>query len=140
MMYIFQNKNFKKLIVSTLKKNKNIQFINKNIKNIDATNCFIQCEKDKKFYDLIILCLGNNSTINNILPARKIQKSYDEIAFTLLVKSNLDIKNSSQFFLKEGPLAILPYDKKKISIIWSLKKNFFIKNEKKIKTLTIEKN
>ena len=139
MMYIFQNKNLKKLIVSTLKKNKKIKFINKNIKNIDATNCFIQCEKDKKFYDLIILCLGNNSTINNILPPRKIQKSYDEIAFTLLVKSNLDIKNSSQFFLKEGPLAILPYDKNKISIIWSLKKNFFIKNEKKIKNLTIEK-
>ena len=57
MMQIFQNKNFKKLIVSTLKKNKNIQFINKNIKNIDATNCFIQCEKDKCFNCVHKFCI-----------------------------------------------------------------------------------
>ena len=42
--------------------------------------------------------------------------------------------STSQFFLKEGPLAILPFSKKNFSFVWSVKKEFIKKNIKSIVT------
>jgi 2-octaprenyl-6-methoxyphenol hydroxylase len=36
----------------------------------------------------------------------------------------------SQFFLKEGPLAILPFNKKIFSVVWSVSNSFYSKNSK----------
>ena len=36
--------------------------------------------------------------------------------------------NTSQFFLKEGPLAILPFSKNNFSFVWSVNKGFVTKN------------
>ena len=45
-----------------------------------------------------------------------------------------NLKNvvTSQFFLKEGPLAILPFSKNNFSFVWSVKKEFVTKNIKSI--------
>ena len=51
----------------------------------------------------------------NITKIRSIKKDYKEIAITGYVKHNFKSLNTSQFFLKEGPLAILPFSKKSIS-------------------------
>ena len=60
-------------------------------------------------------------------------------AFTSLVTHNADIIYPKQYFLKEGPLAILPFSKDYFSFVWSVKKYFFENNSKKITTLVKNK-
>jgi len=136
LMYIFENKKVKSFILKELKKQKNVRFINKEIKSIDYKDTSI-CLNNKKFhYDIIILCLGNNSKIyNNFLKSRNIIKNYNEIALTGVIEHNLKIDNPSQYFLDDGPLAILPFKKNKSSFVWSVKNTFYIKNKKTIKNL-----
>ena len=52
---------------------------------------------------------------------------------------NLKDLNTAQYFLKEGPLAILPFSKNYFSFVWSVKKYFFEINSKKITNLVKEK-
>ena len=136
LMYIFENKKVKSFILKELKKQKNVRFINKEIASIDYKDTSI-CLNNKKFhYDIIILCLGNNSKIyNNFLKSRNIIKNYNEIALTGVIEHNLKIDNPSQYFLDDGPLAILPFKKNKSSFVWSVKNTFYIKNKKTIKNL-----
>ena len=76
-----------------------------------------------------VLCLGRNSKIyQNIVNSRSINKDYREIALTGYVKHNIKNLNTTQFFLKEGPLAILPFSKNNFSFVWSVKNNFIVKN------------
>ena len=44
------------------------------------------------------------------------------------MKHRSNIFTASQYFLKEGPLAILPLSKKKFSLIWSINSNFNLEN------------
>ena len=94
---------------------------------------------------------GNSKLYNKIDYGRAIKKNYKEIAITTTIKHNSKINNASQFFLKEGPLAILPFGKDAFSLVWSVSNSFFYKNnsslkkkiEMKLKTLlsnTIIKN
>ena len=76
---------------------------------------------------------------------RFIENNYDEIAFTTIVKHKSKINGSKQYFLKEGPLAILPVNQNQFSLIWSVSKkynlnniNFLIKDKLK-KILKFEK-
>ena len=129
LMYIFQNKELKKELKKLIIKKKNIKIIKKNISDIDYSNGSISLNKSKFSYDLIILCVGNNSKLyNKIAQGRSIEKNYKEIALTTIVKHNSKINKVSQFFLKEGPLAILPFSKKMFSVVWSVKASYF--NEK----------
>jgi 2-polyprenyl-6-methoxyphenol hydroxylase-like FAD-dependent oxidoreductase len=120
LMYVFENDKIKKVLLKEIKKKK-IKIIKKNItklSNLDA-------------YDLKILCLGRKSKIyQNIVNSRSIVKDYKEIALTGYIKHDLKNVNTCQFFLKEGPLAILPYSKNSFSFIWSVKKEFLKKNIK----------
>jgi len=136
LMYIFENNKVKSFILKELKKQKNVRFINKEITSIDYKDTSI-CLNNKKFhYDIIILCLGNNSKIyNNFLKSRNIIKNYNEVALTGVIEHNLKIENPSQYFLDDGPLAILPFKKNKSSFVWSVKNNFYIKNKKTIKNI-----
>jgi len=70
---------------------------------------------------------------------RSIEKNYEEIALTAVINHSTRIENVSQFFLKEGPLAILPFQKKKFSIVWSVCNEFFNINKKNIKKILSEK-
>ena len=129
LMYVFENDKIKSVLLKEISKNK-IKLIRKDLKNLD----------ELKNYDLIILCIGGQSTIyNNITKIRSIKKDYKEIAITGYVKHNFKKINTSQFFLKEGPLAILPFSKNYFSFVWSVKKHFFKNNLKKISTLVKNK-
>ncbi len=125
LMYVFENDKIKNLLLKEISKKK-IKIIKKQIKDF----------KELKNYNLTILCLGGDSKIyKKIINKRSIEKNYKEIAVTGYIKHNLKYLNTSQFFLKEGPLAILPFSKNFFSFVWSLRKDFFEKNQKKIKYL-----
>ena len=118
LMYVFENNKVKEVLMKEIKKKK-IKIIKKNITKIN----------DLDAYDLKVLCLGRNSKIyQNIVNNRSIEKDYKEIALTGYVKHNLKDVITSQFFLKEGPLAILPFSKSNFSFVWSVKKEFIKKN------------
>ncbi len=122
LMHVYQNDKFKKTLLKEIKIKK-IKKIYKNIKNLNVL----------KNYDLIILCLGGNSTIyDKIIKDKSIQKDYNEIAVTGHVKHKIKNIKTSQFFLKEGPLAILPFSQNYFSFVWSLDKNFYEFKKEKI--------
>ena len=127
LMYIFENNKIKKTLLNEIKSQK-IKIIKKHITKLS----------DLDDYDLKILCLGRDSKIyQKIDKSRPIDKDYKEIALTGCVKHNLKNVSTSQFFLKEGPLAILPFSKNNFSFVWSVKKNFIKKNIKFIITSKI---
>ena len=127
LMYVFENDKVKEVLLKEIKKKK-IKIIKKNISKIS----------DLDAYDLKVLCLGRNSKIyKNIINSRSIKKDYKEIALTGYVKHNLKDIHTSQFFLKEGPLAILPFSKSNFSFVWSIKKELIKKNIKSVITSKI---
>tara|TARA_B100000963_G_scaffold115336_1_gene100454 strand:+ start:44 stop:1153 length:1110 start_codon:yes stop_codon:yes gene_type:complete len=129
LMYVFENDKVKSLLLKEILKNK-IKLIRKDVKKL----------VELKNYDLIILCVGGQSKIyNNISKIRSIKKNYKEIAITGYVRHNYKTLNTCQFFLKEGPLAILPFSKNYFSFVWSVKKHFFEINSKKITSLVKNK-
>ena len=139
-MYIFQNKDFKKKLKKIISSKKNIKLIKKNIKNIDSGSSSICVEKKKISYDLIILCIGGFSKLySKIEASRSIKKSYKEVAITATITHKANIKNSSQFFLKEGPLAVLPFQKNTFSTVWSVNTDYFKLNEQNLKRILNEK-
>ncbi len=118
LMYVFENEKIKNNIKKIIK-NKKIQIIHKVVKNIE----------EFKRYDLTILCLGRKSKLyNKLIKTRSIKKDYKELAVTGFVKHNFKNLKTSQFFLKEGPFAVLPFSKNYFSFVWSLKKDFYEKN------------
>ena len=123
-----------------ISKKKKIKIKKKKIEDINNEEGFIRYAKKKIFYDLIILSTGGNSKLyDTIDEGRSIKKNYEELALTAIIKHNARIENSSQFFLKEGPLAILPFKKKVFSIVWSVSSKFFDINKKNIKNILSEK-
>jgi 2-polyprenyl-6-methoxyphenol hydroxylase-like FAD-dependent oxidoreductase len=115
LMYIFENNKIKNILLKEINKRK-IKIIRKNIKKLNEFNN----------YDLTILCLGRDSRIyQGINKNRSIDKDYNEIAITGYVKHKLKNLNTSQFFLKQGPLALLPFSKNSFSFVWSLNKTFY---------------
>ena len=140
LMYIFKNKELKKQLSKEIQKKKNIRLIRKDITDIDYTNGGILLEKKKFLYDLIILCIGSRSKLyTNVTYGRSIEKNYKEVAVTAIVKHQTKISKVSQFFLKEGPLAILPFNKKGFSLVWSVSSIFFEKNNKFFKNILEKK-
>jgi len=139
-MHIFKNKDLKKKLDKIISSRKNIKLIKRNIENINSKDSSIVLGKKKVFYDLIILCIGGLSKFYlKIEGGRSIKKNYEEVAITAIVKHNAKIKNPSQFFLKEGPLAILPFKKNSFSTVWSVNNNFFDSNEKDLKEILTKK-
>jgi len=139
-MYIFQNKELKKKLEAIILKKKNIKLIKKRIKDINHEEGHISSGKKIIFYDLIILSIGSRSGLyNKIEQGRSIKKNYNELALTTIIKQNSKIENVSQFFLKEGPLAILPFHKRMFSVVWSVSSSFFQENNENLKKILSEK-
>ena len=125
LMYVFENNKIKNALLEEIKKKK-IKISYKDVKTVNGLND----------YELIILCLGGNSKIySSIVKGRSIKKDYKEIAITGYVKHKIKNLKTSQFFLKEGPLAILPFSKSNFSFVWSVNKDFYNFNSKKIARL-----
>ena len=132
LMFFFENRVTKKHLFRLLKKTK-IKVYKKTIKSIDLAANKVSTSFSSKSYDLIFLCLGSNSPIyQKINGNREIQKNYKEHSITCSVKHQIKNLGAQQFFLKEGPLAILPYNKNKFSVVWSIEDRYFIKNKKNI--------
>ena len=122
LMYVFENDKIKSLLLKEIKQIK-IKIIRNEIKNLD----------ELKIYDLAILCLGGQTKIyDKIIKRRSNNKDYREVAVTGYIKHKFKNLNTSQFFLKEGPLAILPFSKYHFSFVWSLKKEIYENRSKKI--------
>jgi 2-polyprenyl-6-methoxyphenol hydroxylase-like FAD-dependent oxidoreductase len=139
-MYIFQNKDLKKQLDKIILKKNNINLIKKNIDDIYSSEGFVISAGKKKFYDLIILSTGGSSKFYSKIEAgRSITKNYEEVAITSIVSHNTKIENPSQFFLKEGPLAVLPFQKNKFSIVWSVSNNYFKINNHNLKKILSNK-
>jgi 2-octaprenyl-6-methoxyphenol hydroxylase len=118
LMYIFENDKIKEVLIKEIKKKK-IKILQKNINKL----------KDLDSYDVKILCLGRSSKIyQSIVDKRSLNKDYKEIAITGYVKHNLKNLNTAQYFLKDGPLAILPFSKNNFSFVWSVDKVFLKKD------------
>ena len=118
LMYVFENDKIKKILINEIKKKK-IKTIKKNINEL----------KDLDSYDMKILCLGRSSKVyQSIIDKRSLNKDYKEIAITGYVKHNLKNLNTAQYFLKDGPLAILPFSKNKFSFVWSVDKELLKKD------------
>jgi len=136
LMYIFKNYQLKKILSEAIVKKKNIEVIKKKITNIDFEKGSILLNKKSFFYDLIILSIGGNSYFyDSITQGRSIKKNYNEVGLTTNIKHNSKINTVSQFFLKEGPLAILPFGKNMFSVVWSVSNSFFYKNKASIKKI-----
>ena len=121
LMYIAENKKLKSILTSHLKKNKKINIIKSDISEIDVDETSITIKRKKSNYDMVILCVGKNyKIIDKLIGKRLIKEDMDEVAFTSIVNHNLKFSDSKQFFLKEGPMAILPINKKNFSLIWSM--------------------
>ena len=132
LMYFFENRLTKDHLSKLLKKTK-IKIQKKTIKSIDLAENKIFTNSSSKSYDLLVLCLGANSPIyQKISGNRKIQKNYKEHSITCSVNHQIKNIGAQQFFLKEGPLAILPYNKNKFSVVWSIEDIYFLKNKKNI--------
>jgi len=139
-MYIFQNKNLKNKLEQIVFSQKNIKLIKKNIQNIYYEDSSILVDKKKVYYDLVILSIGRLSKFySKIEGGRSIKKNYEEVAVTGIFKHNAKIKNPSQFFLKEGPLAVLPFKKNIFSAVWSVNINYFKDNEQNLKKILIKR-
>ena len=146
LMFLFQNEILKKLIQRKINTYKNLKIFNKKVSEIDV-------EKNKVFfanknfsYDAIFVCTGSKSEIiQNIFKDRFIGRKTNEIAFTSIVNHSSNIINAKQFFLKEGPMAILPLNKNKFSFVWSVGSKFKNKNAapiiiKRLKEINSKKN
>ena len=81
----------------------------------------------KNNYDLIINCDENNP-ISKKYFVKKINKDYNNIAFTTILEHNkLENNSAIQIFTNEGPIAFLPLSKTKTSVVFSVEsksKNF----------------
>jgi len=140
LMYIFQNKDLKKKLDKIISETNKIKIIKKKIKKINNEEGILKCGKKSVFYDLIILSIGSKSNLYSAIEkGRSIKKNYNELALTAIIKHNTKIQNASQYFLKEGPLAILPFQNKAFSTVWSVSNEFLYNNKKKIKKILKEK-
>ena len=125
LMYIVQNNKLIKIILKKIKNQKKIKIINTEIKKIDEKNSTVFFKNKKTSYDSIFLCVGRKSQLTKELIGKRIvSDDLSDIAFTSIIKHNLNIIHSKQYFLKEGPLAILPINKKEFSLVWSVSKNY----------------
>ena len=133
LLYIIKNNDLKKILIKKIKTKKNIKILNNEVKKVDTKNSSILFANKTKEYDLILLCVGRNSRIiSEFIGKRYIQKDEKEIALTSFVNHNLEICNPRQYFLKEGPLAILPVNKKNFSFVWSISNKFKNENIKEL--------
>ena len=140
LLYIIKNNDLKKVFLKKIKSKKNIKIINKEVKKVDTKNTCILFGKKSYVYDLILLCVGRSSKIiSEFVGKRYIQKDDKEIALTSMVNHNINISDPRQYFLKEGPLAILPINKKNFSFVWSVSNKFKTINTKDLVYNTLKK-
>ena len=127
--YIVKNSKLIEILTEHLKKKKNISFLEgANIFSIDYNTSKILSfsEHEKITSDMIIAADGKNSAVRKILGTNLFKKHYKEKALVINFYHEKPHRNIAyEFFLKTGPLAILPMQKEnnkhQSALIWSNK-------------------
>tara|TARA_B100000029_G_C17446869_1_gene913571 strand:+ start:52 stop:1200 length:1149 start_codon:yes stop_codon:yes gene_type:complete len=124
--YILENYKMIKFLMKKIEKTKSIHIIkNKKVSKIYDSGSL----KSIKFgnsiykYNLVIICSGYKSTlIKNTFNDRIIQASYKEFAVTTILEHKpINNNTARQIFLDNTIFALLPINKNKTSIVWSVK-------------------
>ena len=114
LFYMVKNDDLYKLLISKISKNKFFKKI------LIKKNSFYKDLLKKNKYDLIINCDSNNFLSNKYF-MKKIQKNYDNLAYTTILKHKKTQNNvATQIFTKSGPIAFLPISSSETSIVCSL--------------------
>jgi len=136
--YILENSKLKMLMEKKIKNTKSITIRNNEkvyeIKNSGLLKS-INLKKNDYKYNLIIICSGSNSElVKNIFNEQIIENSYNEISITTVLKHK-PLRNNiaRQIFLDKEILALLPISNNKTSVVWSVKKSLYEKNDNIIK-------
>jgi len=127
--YIVKNSKLISVLINELKKKNNVNFITgSNLASITYSNSkIISFSNNKKIKSkLIIAADGKNSTVRKILGTNFFKKKYKEKALVISFFHERPHNNIAyEFFLKSGPLAILPMQKEsnrnQSALIWSNK-------------------
>ena len=114
LFYMLKNDDLYESLISEISKNK---FFRKKLIN---KNSFYQNLLNKNKYDLIINCDSNNFLSRKFF-TKKIDKDYDNLAYTTIVKhKKIENNIATQIFTKNGPIAFLPISNNETSIVCSL--------------------
>jgi len=130
--YMVKYNNFFLNLKSKVEKDPLLKIIN----NKDINGLFKKLKFENN-YNLVINCSSSNF-INKKIFFKKINKKYNAIAFTTILKHKKFSNNiASQYFTKLGPMAFLPISNNHTSVIWSVnfdsQKNINYLNDKIIK-------
>ncbi len=140
LMFIAENKKLRNFLITTLRNNKKIKTLKGNIEKIDIKKTALTFKEKKIYYDMILLCVGKNyKIVESLLGKRLIKEDKKEIAVTTTVKHNFNLSGSRQYFLKEGPMALLPINKSQFSLIWSMHQSFKSYSDNDIRNLITSK-
>ena len=136
--YMLENKKILNLMIKKIKKIKTISLKkNEKIEEIKKSGLLnsIKFNKNHYTYNLIIICSGSNSNlVKNLFNKKIIENSYKETSITLTLDHS-SLKNDivRQVFFDNEILAFLPISKTQTSVVWSVKKNLYEKNNLIIK-------
>ena len=114
LFYMIKNDELYKTLLGEISKSKFFKkkLIKKNFLSVDL-------KKNHK-YDLIINCDPNNLLSNKFF-TKKIQKNYNNLAYTTILKhKKLNNNIATQVFTKNGPIAFLPISNSQTSVVCSL--------------------
>lgn len=133
--YMVDNIKIIKYLLKKIRSHKLITLkLNEEILNIENSQLLKNVKfksKKKEKYNLVILCSGTNSKLSKKIFNEEIyEKSYKEIALTVLLKHKyLQNKTARQIFFDNSILAFLPISNTRTSIVWSLKESYFNNNK-----------
>ena len=144
-LYMMNNSEVIAKLCNRLKKEKLIKFKFKKKVSEITSNGVPKNLKLKKInnskYNLIIFCVGGNSDLSKkMLRQDTFSNSYNEVALTTILKHN-SLKNNAarQIFLDNQIFALLPLSNSKTSIVWTVKKKYFLGLSNKKNSFTKKK-
>ena len=131
LFYMIKNNKLYESLKNKVSKNKFFK------KSLIKKNSFYRDLLEKNKFDLIINCDSNN-VITKKFFMKKINKNYDNLAFTTILRhEKIDNNTATQIFTKNGPIAFLPISGSETSIVCSLDtKNKKYKNSEVIDLIT----
>ena len=131
-LYVLENAKIIKYMINKIKQTKSISMISNEMVSGIVTSGLLKSVKSNNSskYNLVIICAGSNSSlVKNLFHDQFIHHSYDETAVTVTLNHSPTKNNTArQIFLNDEILALLPISNTRTSIVWSVKKNMYKKN------------
>ena len=132
--YMSENSKIIKLFLNKMKNIKSINIKKNTIVSEILDSGLLKTVKFKNKemkYNLVIICSGSNSNIvKNIFKKNFTKYSYEEMSVTTIVSHKINKNNTArQIFLDNEIIGLLPISNTKTSVVWSVKKNLYEKND-----------